>query len=283
VPRRVRKRGVAPGLPLSPMEEPNQVWCADFKGWFLTGDGKRCHPFTLLDGNTRFLLRCQAVERCDCATVKPILEAAFREFGLPDALQSDNGPPFASQAPAGLSQLAVWLIHLDVWPQRIEPGKPQQNGRQERFHRTLKADTANPPQADRAAQQRSFKQFRREYNEERPHEALDQEPPASRYYPSDRAYPRKIRSPIYPDHWKVRRVRRTACIYWENGLLPVNQFMVGEQVGLAPLGDPEDRYWQLYYRKYPMMVLDTHYMVWIPGKEADRLLKQYPVEEDWCW
>src|SRR6478609_6729503 len=170
VARRKRRRTAPYTEPLAHADGPNRVWCADFKGWFRTGDGERIDPLTISDAHSRYLLRCQAVEKTDTARVQAIFEAAFREYGLPQAIRTDNGAPFASHAIAGLSRLSVWWIKLGIVPQRIEAGHPEQNGRHERMHRTLKEST--PPRANRRAQQQSFDQFREEYNQVRPHQAL---------------------------------------------------------------------------------------------------------------
>src|SRR5262249_25389426 len=149
----------------------NDVWCTDFKGWFRTADGRRCDPFTLTDAHSCYLLRCQAVARPDEENVRPIFAAAFREHGWPQAIRSDNGPPFASPGVGGLSRLAVWWIKLGIRPERIVAGKPQQNGRPERVQRTFNQETATPPAASLPAQQQRFDDFRAVYNTERPHQA----------------------------------------------------------------------------------------------------------------
>jgi transposase InsO family protein len=140
------------------------LWCIDFKGWFLTGDKTRCEPLTLSDACSRYLLRCEAVDHTDDEHVWPLLDSAFREFGLPKALRSDNGPPFASHGAGGLSKLSVKVIKAGVIPQRIAPGKPQQNGRHERMHLTLLQDTANPPARSLRQQIARFRSFQRLYN-----------------------------------------------------------------------------------------------------------------------
>jgi putative transposase len=155
----------------------------DFKGHFALGDGSRCYPLTITDAASRYLIKCESVAKPDEAHCRPHIERAFREFGLPGRIRSDNGPPFASKALGGLSQLSVWWLQLGVEPERIEPGKPQQNGRHERFHLTLKQRTASPPKANALAQQLAFDSFRHEYNDLRPHEALSQTPPARHYEP----------------------------------------------------------------------------------------------------
>jgi transposase InsO family protein len=158
---RARRRSSPPyAQPFALAAQPNAVWCVDFKGWFRTGDGVRCDPLTISDAMSRYLLCCQAVERPDHGHARRVFEQAFCEYGLPFFLRSDNGPPFASTAAGGLSALSLWWIKLGIVPERIEPGQPQQNGRHERMHRTLKHDTAKPPASSVAAQQRRFDEFR---------------------------------------------------------------------------------------------------------------------------
>ena len=164
---RRRRRCPAYTQPFAAVSAANDVWCTDFKGWFRTADGRRCDPFTLTDAHSRYLLRCQAVARPDAAGVRPIFEAAFKEHGLPRAIRSDNGSPFASPGVGGLSRLAIWWIKLGIRPERIVAGKPQQNGRHERVHRTLKDETAAPPADSLPAQQQRFDHFRAVYNSER--------------------------------------------------------------------------------------------------------------------
>jgi len=252
---RARRHKMAPAtIPLSACAASNDVWGIDFKGWFLTGDGERCEPLSLSDLAARYVLRLQAVERRDCETVWPILDAAFREFGAPRTMRSDNGPPFASTAAGGLSPLSVRLIKAGVVPERIDPGKPQQNGRHERLHLTLKQDTASPPAASLRAQQRRFDAFRRIFNEERPHEALDQTTPASHYRPSRGSYTGRLREPEYPGDRLVRRVRHHGEIKWCGELVYISEALVGEPIGLEQIGD--DR-WLLRYGPIPLGHLDA--------------------------
>ena len=220
------------------------MWCADFKGWFQTGDRQRCDPLTISDAISRYLLRCQAVARTDGEHVRPVFEAAFSEFGLPFAIRSDNGPPFASTGVGGLSRLSVWWIKLGMRPERIDPGQPQQNGRHERMHRTLKAETADPPAATLAEQQLSFDRFRAIYNDERPHEALDLATPAAVFRASDRAYPRALREPGYPSDCAVRRVRSNGVIKWAGDLIFVSEALIGEPVAVE---ETEDGEWRVRY------------------------------------
>jgi putative transposase len=210
VKRRPRRR-TPPGGPLFAAGAANDVWTVDFKGWFRTGDGTRVDPLTLCDACSRYLLRCQAVARPDTDHVWPILDAAFREYGLPVRLRSDNGPPFATTGAGGLSRLAVRVLKAGVTPERIRPGKPQENGRHERMHLTLLRDTADPPAATPRAQQTRFRAFRASYNEDRPHAALDNATPAERYLPSFRRWDGFLRSPEPDAGAIVRRVRCNGC------------------------------------------------------------------------
>ena len=229
---RQRRRCPPYTQPFAAVSAANDVWCTDFKGWFRTGDGRRCDPFTLTDAHSRYLLRCQAVARPDEENVRPIFEAAFKEQGLPLAIRSDNGPPFASPGVGGLSRLAVWWIKLGIRPERIVAGKPQQNGRHDRVHRTLNQETATPPAASVAAQQTRFDAFRAVYNNERPHEALGQQTPALLYEPSPRPYPDRVEHPHYGEEVAVRRVRSTGQIKWAGELIFVGEALIGEPVGI---------------------------------------------------
>ena len=195
VKRRQRRRSPPSGAPFAPCAAANEVWCIDFKGWFVTGDGARCEPLTLSDAHSRYLLRCQALARTDADHVWPVLEAAFREFGLPHRLRSDNGSPFASCGAGGLSQLSVKVIKAGVVPERIAPGKPQQNGRLERLHLTLLQDAANPPAPSLREQLKRLRRFQRIYNDERPHQALGNDTPAKHYAVSPRRFDGVLREP----------------------------------------------------------------------------------------
>jgi putative transposase len=231
----------------------NDVWAVDFKGWFRTGDGMRCDPLTVTDAFSRALLRCDVVHRPDHDHVRPILEAAFCEFGLPKAIRSDNGPPFASSGAGGLSRLSVWWIKLGITPERIDPGKPQQNGRHERMHGTLKIETAKPPAATLSQQQQRFDLFRREFNEERPHEALGQRTPASFYRPSARSYPCAMYEPLYDAGVAVRRVRSNGEIKWGGEHIFVSEVLVGEPIGIA---ETDNGNWIVRFAEIELGVID---------------------------
>jgi transposase InsO family protein len=244
VRRVLRRRSPPSSVPFAQCAAANDVWCMDFKGWFITGDGKRCEPMTLSDAHSRYLLRCQALARNDGDHVWPVLDAAFREFGLPLRLRSDNGSPFASTGAGGLSQLSVKVIKAGVLPERIKPGKPQQNGRLERFHLTLLQDTASPPAPTLRAQLDRFRSFQRVYNEERPHQALGNDVPAARYAASPRRFDGILREPEYTADHEVRRVRHSGEIRWQGNTIYINAALVGEPVGLL---EDDDGGWLISY------------------------------------
>lgn len=243
-PRRARLRVPPSTEPLGHAVEPNDVWCTDFKGHFPLGDGTRCHPLTITDAVTRYLVKCEGLLQPRHLPVREQFELAFREFGLPRAMRSDNGPPFASKAIGGLSELSVWWIQLGILPERIEPGQPQQNGRHERFHRTLKEQTASPPMATLPDQQRAFDRFRADYNDRRPHEALGQTPPAKHYEPSLRPMPDAPQPPAYGDDTVVRWVHASGMMSWKGTLLYVTDLLDKQPVGVRQIAEEE---WELHY------------------------------------
>jgi putative transposase len=235
--KKPRRKHTRPGRPLTSMDVPNATWTTDFKGEFRTGDGALCYPLTVQDGHSRFLLECHAMQRLDIAQTRRRFELLFRDHGLPERIRSDNGHPFASTALGGLSQLSVWWIKLGITPELIEPGKPQQNGRHERMHRTLKAETALPPEADLCTQQQAFDRFRSTYNYERPHQALNQERPASFFTPSARHFPNTPEPLCYPPHFEIRLVSQDSTIRWKSSKVFVSHLLGREEVGLEEVGD----------------------------------------------
>ena len=262
VPRKKRRRAPPYSQPFAAADAPNRVWCADFKGWFQTQDGKRIDPLTISDAYSRYLLRCQSVEKTNTEQVQAIFEAAFREHGLPQAIRTDNGAPFASRAMAGLSRLAVWWMKLGIVPERIAAGHPEQNGRHERMHRTLKQETATPPAAHRRAQQRAFDRFRREYNQERPHEALGMQTPASVYASSERRYPPQASEPEYDGAiMRVRRVDVRGAFSWKGQHVFASETLIGEPIGFLPL---DDRFYTVYFAVFPIARFDSHRRVILP-------------------
>jgi len=232
VPRKKRRRTEPYAEPLAHANRSNRVWCADFKGWFKSGDGTRIDPLTITDAWSRYLLRCQAVEKTDTERVRAIFEAAFREYGLPQAIRTDNGAPFASTAVGGLSRLAVWWIKLGITPERIQAGHPEQNGRHERMHRTLKQDVQTAQ--DWRGQQRELDRFRHDYNQVRPHEALDMQTPATVYTPATRPYPARLPEIDYPDTMEVRTIKTHGHFRWKKQDVFLSEVLWGEPIGLLP-------------------------------------------------
>lgn len=251
---RKRRRGASPSpSPLRTAVTANDLWCIDFKGWFRTADGARCDPLTVTDAYSRYLLCLKPVARPDHANCRSELERVFREYGLPYALRSDNGAPFASVGAGGLSRLSVWWVKLGIMPERIEPGQPQQNGRHERMHRTLKAECASPAAATMLAQQRRFDQFRAEFNQQRPHEALGQTPPAKHYTPSARDYPGRLEDPPYAADFELRRVRSNGEIKWQGELVFIGAALTGEVIGLI---ETEDGDAEVFFGPVPLGIID---------------------------
>ncbi|HEY2361013.1 MAG TPA: IS481 family transposase [Candidatus Angelobacter sp.] len=265
VARRKRRRTTPYSEPLAHADGPNRVWCADFKGWFRTGDGRRIDPLTISDAHSRYLLRCQAVEKTDTARVQAIFEACFREYGMPEAIRTDNGAPFASTAIAGLSRLAVWWMKLGIVPERIEAGHPEQNGRHERMHRTLKQETAMPPAANRREQQRAMERFRQEYNQVRPHEALGMQTPDAVYEPSVRSFPVRVREPEYPDDMQVLSVKSQGQFRWKKQDVFLSEVLWGEPVGLLPV---DDRWFTVYFAQFPIARFDSKQLRVMPLPKA---------------
>jgi putative transposase len=252
-PRSRRSRDPRPQQPVVEPSAPNESWAADFKGWFRTADGVRCEPFTVSDGYSRYLLACQAVPQTTTAQVQPILIDLFRTHGLPRALRTDNGSPFASRSGlGGLSQLSVWLLKLDIWPDRIAPGRPDQNGRHERMHRTLGEDAADPPAATVAAQQAKLDAWRADYNTHRPHEALGQRCPGTFYTASCRRYPSVIREWDYPADHQARRVAADGYIKWQDSRIYLSEALRGETIALA---QRDDGHWAIRFRAFDLATL----------------------------
>ena len=256
VQRRRRRRRATPwDEPFARALVANDAWSIDFKGWFRTGDGTRVDPLTVQDAASRYLIACQGLERPTGPETRRALTRAFQEYGLPRVIRTDNGPPFAGTGLGSLSPLAVWWVKLGILPERIAPGHPEQNGRLERLHRTLKAETAAPPRADRRRQQQAFDRFRRSYNAERPHEALGQRPPALLYTPSFRPYPAVVGPPEYGAEVTVRRVRGNGEIKWKGDLVFVSETLKGEPVGLV---QQDDHRWTVRFGPLLIGLLDDH-------------------------
>jgi len=217
---------------LSQASAANQVWAVDFKGWFRTGDGRRCDPLTVSDLFSRYILCCRALCAQSTERAKAVFKGLFKQYGLPQRIRVDNGAPFGSRGAGGLSRLSVWWLRLGMEVEFIAPGHPEQNGSHERMHRTLKAESAQPPARSARKQQRRFDQWRRHFNMERPHEALGQQVPARRYERSSRVYSGVEPQPQYPSGYAVRRVRSNGQIKWKGRLRFVGEAFVGQRVGL---------------------------------------------------
>ena len=236
-PRRLRRRVPAAASGLSSSQVPNGLWSADFKGQFPTRDGQWCYPLTVMDHASRYLLGCQALAGTGQDQAQGAFKALFRRYGLPQRLRTDNGVPFATIGGGGLSRLSIWWIRLGILPERIKPGRPQQNGRHERMHRTLKAAVATPPAASTHAQQQRFESFRNDYNTDRPHEALDQKTPASLYTASPRPYPERLPELVYPSYIHAHRVSHSGLVYWNGCRIYVGSHLTGERIGLEAIND----------------------------------------------
>jgi len=255
IPRRKVRKIPLYTHPFEQVSAPNELWCADFKGWFRTLDHQRIDPLTITDTVSRYLLRCQVVEKTNTAQVQAIFEAAFREYGLPAAIRTDNGPPFASKAIAGLSLLSLFWMKLGIVPERIAPGHPEQNGRHERMHRTLKAETTRPPAAHRRAQQESFDRFQLIFNQQRPHQALAMKTPASCYARSPRPYPAKLPEPEYPSGLEVRRVRASGQFKWKGHNVFISEALRQEPIGFELI---ENDHWLVYFASFPIALFDSY-------------------------
>ena len=250
--RRRRRRVAAPSRTLRPAEGPNDVWCIDFKGWFRTRDGERCDPLTVTDAYSRYLLACVIVPP-RTEEVRAALEELFVRYGLPETIRSDNGSPFAGTGAAGLSRLSVGWLKAGIALERIDPGRPQQNGRHERMHKTLKAETTRPPAANKEEQQVRFDRFREDFNANRPHEALGQQPPAAFWQPSPRPWPERLEEPWYDAWHAMRRVRTDGSIKWGGDMVFVSETLAGESVGIA---ETDNGHWILRFADIDLGIID---------------------------
>lgn len=243
-PRR-RRRAKHPGSKPLETQAANEVWTADFKGQFTTQDRVLCYPLTVVEAHSRFLLGCQGLLSTETSGVIPVFTRLFQEHGLPTAIRTDNGTPFATQAIGGLSRLNVWWIKLGIQHQRITPGRPEQNGRHERMHKTLKREATRLPERDLSQQQARFDRFCTEYNHERPHEALAQETPAMHYRPSPRPFPATLPEVEYAGHLQRRWVSQAGTFRFRKGRqLFLSNALKHEWVGLEEV---EDGVWSIYF------------------------------------
>jgi putative transposase len=234
-----RIKGRVPATaPLGNLTECNNTWAVDLKGWFLTGDGRKCEPLTITDCYSRYLIRCTHLSRHTVDYVWPVFEEAFREYGLPNRVRSDNGPPFGSIGVGRLTRLSVKLIKAGVTPEWIRPGHPEENGRHERFHLTLGQETANPPRDTLQQQIQVMSEFGQEYNFERPHEALGMQTPGSCYQPSTRRWDGILRSPEYDtSKAKIRKVGQSGCIWVTQHEYYIGEVLTGEYVAIQDNGE----------------------------------------------
>jgi transposase InsO family protein len=278
---RRRRSRVPPTLGnLTVAERPNHLWAVDHKGWIRLGDGRRCEPLTVTDSFSRFLITLEGCASTSGAEAIPIFERAFREYGLPERIRSDNGVPFATVGVTGLSALGVIWAKLGIHHERILPGHPQQNGRHERFHLTLK-EAMEPPASDPAAQAERFAGFKHSYNHERPHQALGQTPPARHYLPSPRPLPNRLPEPDYPAEADIRRVRSNGEIKWGGTTLFVSEALVGEWVAIE---EQETGELQMRFYAKPVGIIDTRHKrlrrLGVPARghaKAKEVSPTYPV------
>lgn len=255
--KRKRRKPGHPGKPSKTAHSPNEIWTTDFKGQFKTRDGQYCYPLTIMDEYSRFLIDCQGLYSTGYTGSFSVFKRAFKEYGLPSAIKSDNGAPFATIGIARLSKLSVWWIRLGINPILIEPGSPSQNGVHERMHKTLKYETTIPAAGNLKAQQRRFNHWRKEYNYERPHESLQGDYPSMIYKPSSKNYPLKIPKVEYPAHFEKRRVTTNNCFCWRHHWVPIGTILVHEYVGLEEV---MDGIWAVYFSWKRLGFLDERKM-----------------------
>src|SRR5687768_7555342 len=235
IEQRKRRRHKAQGTPLSSTSSPNGLWCADFKGEFMLGNRRYCYPLTVSDYSSRFLLACEGLESTQSTFAFAIFERVFKEYGLPQAIRTDNGVPFASpNALFGLSRLSVWWLRLGIEIERIKPGCPQQNGRHERMHLTLKQEATRPASANFLQQQGRFDRFVDEYNQERPHQALAMKYPAECYVASAKEY-RGVKEIDYPFHDKTVTVTTCGRICFDQQKVNLSTVFAGQKVGIKQI------------------------------------------------
>ena len=251
--RRTRRPTTHPGVIPAVSDAPNDVWTADFTGQFRTGDLAYCSPLTIADLASRFLLTCHGLRSTKCELAKPIFERAFREYGLPWAIRTDNGVPFATAAIHGLAFLNVYWMQLGIAQQRIHPASPQENGAHARRHRTLKRQAIKPVRQTCTAQQRNVDAFRREYNDERPHEALGQHTLASRYTTSPRPYPARLPVPDYPGHFLVKTITTAGTFRFGKRIVYLANALTNQKIGME---ETDDGLWSIYFHSVLLATFD---------------------------
>jgi transposase InsO family protein len=251
--RRKRHKTPAHTSPFTKCNRPNAVWSADYKGQFRMGNGKLCYPLTITDSYSRYIILCKGLSKPNYRATRKCFEAVFKQYGMPEAIKTDNGAPFASVGIYGLSKLSAWFIRLGIKHERIEPGHPEQNGRHERMHRLLKEVTANPPKNNMQSQQLAFDEFVYEYNFERPHGALNQKTPATSYQKSEDKYPQRIPRIIYGFHLLKRKVNRNGEISWKERKIFISKALTGERIALKR---KDEHLYEIRFTKYSIGILD---------------------------
>ena len=255
---RRRRYHAYPTLQEADIQTPNQLWCADFKGQFRMGNAKYCYPLTVTDFHSRYLLGCEAMDSTASESAKQGFEFIFKEYGLPTRLRTDNGVPFSSRSVQGLSTLSIWWMRLGIQVERIEPGKPQQNGRHERMHRTLKEEIRPGVCENLLAQQERLDQFREEFNQRRPHEALKMKCPVDLYKPSLKRFPDRVPEPVYPDHDLVRHVSGSGYVYFRKGrTFFISTALADQTIGLE---EEQDGIWRINFMDLDLGFLDEESM-----------------------
>ncbi|MGA8629109.1 MAG: IS481 family transposase [Terracidiphilus sp.] len=262
-PKRKKRRTTPYSEPFSEVTAPNQLWCMDFKGYFSTGDGTRCDPFTITDAHSRYLIRCQIVSRMDLSQVRAVCEAAMGEYGMPARIRTDNGAPFAGTGLLGLSKLSLGWMKMGIVHERIQPGRPQQNGRHERMHRTLKEDTTNPAALTLRLQQRKFDRFRQMFNHERPHEGLNNMTPGSLSQPSSVMLPRTLIEFVYPKGFLTRRVNNSGDISWHKDRVFISEVFRFEDLGFEMVGED---FYKVFFRDLEIGEFDVEALRFRPAQ-----------------
>ncbi len=251
--RKRRRHGKAQGTPLSNVQTPNGLWCADYKGEFLLGNKQYCYPLTITDYSSRYLLTCEGLSSTRSDFAFSVFERAFKEYGVPAAIRTDNGIPFASpNAFYGMSRLSVWWLRLGIRIERIKPGHPEQNGRHERMHLTLKKEATKPASPNFLQQQERFDRFVGVYNNERPHQALGGKYPAEVYTPSSRAY-RPPDEPEYPFHDRTVRVTKCGRICIGKRKINLSKSFACQLVGIREVAD---KIWLVSFMDYDLGFFD---------------------------
>jgi len=251
--RKYRKRVVPHTNPFAECNAPNHIWSADFKGQFRVGE-PYCYPLTISDNYSRYLLTCEGLLGPRLKETMIGFKKAFIAYGLPNVIRTDNGQPFAGMGIGALTSLSIWWIKLGIMPERIEPGHPEQNGRHERMHRTLKEAVASPPKTNFVDQQRSFDKFRHEYNHERPHQSLGGKRPADIYKSSQRTYFDNVPEITYPADFEIRKIRSNGEIQWFSKKYYVSELLYGEPIGLKMI---DDRRAILHFSKLKLGLIDA--------------------------